>query len=102
MKATDYITLAEAKQHLAVDASYRGDDLLIENYLDNALYIVLSESCNSIEDVTDAEGSLNKVAKQATLLKLGDLYAFRESNYTGSINQVHGGYDHLIGLIRKY
>ena len=68
MKATDYITLVEAKQHLAVDASYKGDDLLIENYLDNALYIVLSESCNSIEDVIDADGALNKVTKQATLL----------------------------------
>ncbi len=102
MKATDYISLAEAKQHLAVEASYTGDDTLITNYLDNALYIVLSESCNTIADMLDDNGELNKIAKQATLLKLGDLYAFRESNYTGTINQVHGGYDRLIGLIRKY
>ena len=102
MKATDYITLAEAKQHLAVDASYNGDDLLIENYLDNALYIVLSESCNTIADMLDDNGELNRIAKQATLLKLGDLYAFREASYNGSINSVPGGYDRLIGLIRKY
>ena len=102
MKATEYITLAEAKQHLVVDASYTGDDSLIESYLDNALTIVLSESCNTIEMLLDDEGQLDKVAKQAVLLKLGDLYAFREGNYNGSINQVHGGYDRLIGLMRKY
>ena len=50
----------------------------------------------------DQDGALDKVAKQAVLLKLGDLYAFREGNYNGSINQVHGGYDRLIGLIRNY
>ena len=102
MKATEYITLAEAKQHLVVDASYTGDDALIESYLDNALTIVLSESCNTIEMLLDEDGALDKVAKQAVLLKLGDLYAFREGNYNGSINQVHGGYDRLIGLIRNY
>ena len=102
MKVTEYITLAEAKQHLVVDASYTGDDSLIESYLDNALTIVLSESCNTIEMLLDDEGQLDKVAKQAVLLKLGDLYAYREGNYNGSINQVHGGYDRLIGLIRHY
>lgn len=102
MEATNYITLGEAKQHLNVDLDYTGDDTLIIGYLNSALEIVLSESCCELVDVVNARGRLNGIAKSAVLLKLGDLYAFREGNYTGAINQVNGGYDRLISLIRKY
>ena len=101
MKATNYITLAEAKKHLTIDEGYNGDDSLIEMQLDTALEIVLSECCRSINELTDENGVLNRIARAAVLLKLGDLYAYREDHYNGSISAV-GDYQRLISLIRNY
>ena len=97
MDANEYISLEAAKKHLNIDINYHDDDELIRDYINNAI-----NSCNTIDALVDNSGALKGVAKQAILLKLGDLYAYRESVYNGGINEVPGGYDRLIKLIRNY
>lgn len=102
MDANEYISLEAAKKHLNIDINYHDDDELIRDYINNAISIVLEDSCNTIDALVDNSGALKGVAKQAIMLKLGDLYAYRESVYNGGINEVPGGYDRLIKLIRNY
>ena len=102
MRASEYISLEAAKKHLTIDNDFHGDDALIADYINNAIAIVLADSCNTIDALVDESGALIGVAKQAILLKLGDLYAYREGVYNGTVNAVPNGYDRLIKLIRNY
>jgi hypothetical protein len=101
MKAIDLITLEEAKAHLSIDTGYNGDDALIEDKLETAFAIVLSEASQTAEALLDSDGKLDRIARAATLLKLGDLYAYREDHYNGSVSAI-GDYQRLISLIRNY
>lgn len=96
------ISLEVAKKHLNIDLSFCDDDELIRDYIDAAVGIVCEDSCNDLAELCDDTGALKSVPRQAVLLKLGDLYAYRESVYNGTVNAVPGGYDRLIKLIRKY
>ena len=102
MDANEYISLEAAKKHLNIDVAFHDDDELIRDYINNAINIVLEDSCNTIDALVDDSGALKGVAKQAILLKLGDLYAYRESVYNGGMNEGPGGDDRMIQLIRNY
>lgn len=102
MKINEYITLEECKHHLNVDVDFDGDDRLILSQLDSAAQIVCAETCRSIDELIEADGVLNGIARSAILMKLGDLYAYRESVYNGSMSQVPEAYNRLINLIRRW
>lgn len=98
---TSYITLADAKQHLNVDAAFTADDSYITQLIKTAIAAVAHDTLRTPEDLMRPSG-MDPIAKSAALLMLGTLYAYRESVYNGNISEMPLGYVHLTQQIRHY
>lgn len=85
------VTLARAKAH--VNATHDFDDDLIQHYIDAAEdYAARYMGRESLEDLLDissdslsSEPVLPASVQQAVLLLVGDFYALREAQVTGTI-----------------
>ena len=96
------ITLSDAKKHLNVDSYFTDDDELITSYIAAATKIVMADTNREEADLYNPDQTVNEIVRSAVLLKLGDLYGFREGSQTGTMNAVPQGYEHLCQLLRKY
>lgn len=90
------------KKHLNVDDDYEGDNALIEMYKETAINQVAEDSGCEIEELTDDNGMLKPIARQAALLLIADFYAYRENTFNGALSVQPKGYQRLINIIRHY
>nr|WP_314437607.1 head-tail connector protein [uncultured Brevundimonas sp.] len=73
----ELVTLDEAKAHLRVD--HDDEDVLIQTYLDGAV-----QACLTYCDLKLVPIGAEPSFKNAALLSLADLYAYRETGQVGS------------------
>ena len=96
------IELSTVKEHLNIDANYKGDDNLLSLYVETAYEQIKGDSGCNDEELQDDSGALMPIPRQALLLLVGDFYAYRENTYNGSLTVQPKGYQRLINIIRHY
>lgn len=97
-----YLTLAQCKQHLLVDASFTGDDEYITALADAAEKAVEKHLDRPLVVLEDIRGNLPGPLVQAMLLMVGNLYANREPVAMASVNKIPYTLEYLIGLYQKH
>lgn len=98
----DYLTLAQCKQHLLVDASFTGDDDYITALAGAAEQAVEQHLDRPLAVLVDSSGNLPAPVTQAMLLMVGNLYANREPVAMASVAKVPYTLEYLIGLYQKH
>lgn len=98
----NYISLAEAKDHLRVEPDFLDDDKYIESLIDVAEAVVAEDICRPLVEVETAEGVLPPPLIQAMKLLIGTFYDSRETLAFGVLVNDTKMYRHLIGLYRNY
>ena len=96
------IELSTVKEHLNIDANYKGDDKILSLYVETAYAQIKGDSGCNDEELQDNSGALMPIPRQALLLLVGDFYAYRENTYNGSLTVQPKGYQRLINIIRHY
>ena len=97
-----YLTLAQCKQHLLVDASFTGDDEYITGLAGVAEQAVEQHLDRPLAVLVDSSGNLPAPVTQAMLLMVGNLYANREPVAMASVNKIPYTLEYLIGLYQKH
>jgi hypothetical protein len=97
-----YLTLAQCKQHLLVDASFTGDDDYITGLAGVAEQAVEQHLDRPLAVLVDSSGNLPAPVTQAMLLMVGNLYANREPVAMASVNKIPYTLEYLIGLYQKH
>ena len=102
MTATDYISLNDAKRHLNVEASFTQDDAYIRSLIETAVVKVAADTSRPVAALLRPDGTIHPIARAAALLLIGTLYAYRETVYNGSVNELPLGYQSLCHSLREY
>lgn len=97
-----YVTLAEAKQHLNIEANYTAEDTYLTALIGVAEDTVERHICYSLADWAD-NNTLPPALKHAILLYVGELYSNREVNVYGTTPvEVPFAYNYLLGMFKDY
>ena len=98
-----YLTLAQIKKHLNIDADFTDDDVYITSLGDVAEQIVSKHVQYNLSQLAqDNGGTLPAPIVHACLLFIGNLYMNRESVSAVSLNNIPFSYEYLIGLYKNY
>ena len=98
-----YLTLADTKKHLIVDASFTDDDTYISGLMDVAEAVVERDIDAPLVTLEDGAGNLPAPITQAMLLVVGNLYANREPVAIGTITaSIPYTFDYLKGLYKNH
>ena len=97
-----YISLAQAKQHLLIDESFKEDDSYILDLISVAEDSVAQHLNIALSGLEKEDGKLPSSIIHAMLLMIGNLYANREPVTYGSCIELPMSYKYLLGLYKNY
>lgn len=98
-----FLTLAQLKKHLNIDATFTADDEYITSLGDVAEAIVSKHLGFELSEIAENNGgSLPAPIVHAMFLFVGNLYMNRESVSVANFNNIPFSYEYLIGLYKNY
>ena len=97
-----FLTLAQCKQHLLVDASFTGDDDYITALAGAAEQAAERHLNRPLAILADSQGNLPMPVIQAMLFLVGHFYANREPVAMTSVNKIPYTFEYLIGLYQRH
>lgn len=104
-----YISLADIKQHLNIDAAFTEDDSYLTSLIGVAETVVEKHIGCNLADLCDLDGSgevdestLPSPLIHAMKLFVGNMYANRESIAFAQSYKVPDSYDYLLSLYQHY
>lgn len=96
-----YVTVAEIKKHLNIDASFTDDDNYIEHLIIACENVVQTHLDRELSELV-VDGELVASLKHAIMLLTGTYYANRESVAFASSQPLPHAYEYLIALYKNY
>lgn len=97
-----YVTLAEAKKHLNIDADFKLDDNYIQQLISVAELVAEKQLNCSLLEMEVADGELPSPLTQAMLLHIGTMYRNREATAEKAFKECEMSYSFLLSNYRKY
>lgn len=97
-----YISTADIKKHLNLDAAFTGDDTylgLLESAAESALEIRIGRKLSDIEDDSH---KLPPALVHAMLLIIGEWYLYRESVASSSLKELPHAVEYLAEMFTSY
>ena len=96
-----YVTVAELKKHLNIDASFTDDDNYIAHLILACENVVQKHIDRELSELVD-NGVLPASLTHAIMLLAGNYYANRESVAFANAQQLPHAYEYLIALYKNY